>query len=119
MCHASCEARGVPPLTMAHQLTLGHFAMRIRLTLSLLSIMACTVRADMNSHQFTERYAKKLQELYPQLRVTIDGDLALSVKIGDSYSAQHWLNNSFAEYQSSPETFDAIVARYGKAVLPK
>ncbi|MFT3866894.1 MAG: DUF1444 family protein [Nibricoccus sp.] len=73
----------------------------------------------MNSTEYTAQYAKKLTELYPQMQVTVSADLELSIKVGDTYDSKHWLDNSFFEYRFSPQNFDEIVARYGKAALPQ
>ncbi|MGC4072216.1 MAG: hypothetical protein QM760_06815, partial [Nibricoccus sp.] len=85
------------------------FGLRQFIAALLLLSLSLPLIGAMTATEYTAKYAEKLKKLYPALQISIAGDLELTIKDGKAYDAKHWLDNSFAEYRSTPENFDEIV----------
>lgn len=68
-----------------------------------------SAHADPAARTFTEKVAQAVAARLPQLSVTLDGDLALSVRRQNGNKVTVSLTNRYPDYKSDPANFTAIV----------
>ena len=81
--------------------------------LAWLCVVAClsgAARAEvLGPRAFTEKVAQAVAARVPQLAVTMDGDLAISVRRQNGNKVSVSLTNRYPDYKSDPANFTAIV----------
>jgi len=82
---------------------------RLVALLLFLVFASAPAHADPAARTFTEKVAQAVAARLPQLSVTSDGDLALSVRRKNGNQVSVSLTNRYHDYKSDPANFGAIV----------
>lgn len=75
-------------------------------------MISCSSQSQkLTEEQFTDKYLEKISKQYPNVNFEIKEPLVITAKFGDE-ELTHYLDNSFKEYNLSPNELNEILERY-------
>jgi len=75
-------------------------------------MIGCSSQSQkLTDEQFTDKYLEKISKQYPNVNFEIREPLVITAKFGEE-ELTHFLDNSFKEYNHTPNELDEILERY-------
>ncbi len=85
----------------------------ILFALLFLGSITCTAEI-LTKEAFAEKYASVVMELHPGINAEVVGELEVSVRAPHDVEVISYLDNAYANYQSTPEDIDNILKTYAE-----